>query len=180
LPSALAVGIVNPLLEQTHMITVTLQFATLAAAISVLKEVPEAALAAQTMVVEPTTAEMTSALQAKNAITQAAKQEAAAVPKSAAKSARSEPTAKAEAGDAQEKMAAASSPSAGSAVAEQRPSTAANDIPFEELKKVFLALGATTGGREKCEAILKPFGVERLSKVDPSRYAEVMAALKAA
>jgi hypothetical protein len=163
------------------MITVTLQFATLAAAISVLKEMPEAALAAQTMVVEPTTAEMASALQAKNAIAQAsAKQEAAAVPKSAAKSARSEPTAKAEAGDAQEKMAAASSPSAGSAVAEQRPSTAANDIPFEELKKVFLALGATTGGREKCEAILKPFGVERLSKVDPSRYAEVMAALKAA
>lgn len=159
------------------MITVTLQFASLAAAITALKEVPEAALAAQSMVVEPHITELSAALQTKNAIKEAqeAKQTA---PKSAAKPAPSEPTAKVEAAAVPEKTAAASPPPAASAAAAAQVSTAANEPTFDELKKAFLAL-AGSKGQPVAKEVLLALGVEKLSMLGTDRFADAMAVINA-
>jgi hypothetical protein len=162
------------------MITVTLQFATLAAAITALKEVPEAALAAQTMVIEPTIGEMSAALQTKNAIAQAQApaQEAKQAPgKSAAKPVPSEPTVRAVEAAAPAKTADASSQSAGSAAAAAQASTAANEPSFEELKKAFLGL-AGSKGQPVAKEVLAAFKIERLSGLTPEQYSEAMTMIK--
>lgn len=66
-------------------------------------------------------------------------------------------------------------------------STASSDKPaespavsFDELKKAFLALSTKPEGRAKCEAVLKPFGVAKLSEAKPEQYAAVLAAINKA
>lgn len=51
-------------------------------------------------------------------------------------------------------------------------------VTFDELKKAFLALSTKAGGREKCEAVLKPFNLPKLSAASPEQYAAVMAEIK--
>lgn len=161
------------------MITITLQFSTLNAAIKVLREIPEAALAAHAMVAEPSVDEMSAALQAKNAIAQAAApaaQEAAVpAPKSRANPAPSKPTAKEEEAVAPAKTADASPPPAASADPAAPASTAV--VTFEELKKAFLAL--STKNMPACKAVLVAMGVEKLSGLAPDQYAAAMDYIKA-
>lgn len=63
----------------------------------------------------------------------------------------------------------------------QAPAPAASvgeAVSFDDLKKAFLALPTKAGGREKCEAVLKPFNLPKLSAASPEQYAAVMAEIK--
>lgn len=141
------------------MITVTLTFPSVAAAVLALRNVD--APAAQ----EPSIEELTKVAEARGK-------------RSSAKAAPSAPTVPEVAADAPAKTAADSSLSVESAEAEHQASTAANEPSFEELKKAFLALSITDGGRAKCEAVLKPFGVAKLSELKAEQYGKAMNEVK--
>lgn len=72
---------------------------------------------------------------------------------------------------------AAAAPSAPAAAS---PSSAAPDIDFDTIKKAFLKLSTTDGGRAKCEAVLKPHGLAKLSEAKPEQYAEILANIQKA
>jgi hypothetical protein len=83
--------------------------------------------------------------------------------------------------DAPVKTAGASNPTAGSAAAEQQASTAVTEgdaVGFETVKKAFLALSTTPGGREKCQAVIAPLA--KLSEAKPEQYAAILAKIKKA
>lgn len=89
-------------------------------------------------------------------------------------------------GDAGNAAAAASQPQETPAASDASSSAPATSLPSDEkeafaiVKKAFLALGGQTGGREKCEAINKKFGVTKLSENKPENYAAVLAEIQAA
>jgi hypothetical protein len=70
--------------------------------------------------------------------------------------------------------------------ASSQPSTASAEtaggepVTFDVLKKAFLALSTKAAGREKCEAVLKPFGLAKLSAATPEQYAAVLAEIEKA
>ena len=83
--------------------------------------------------------------------------------------------------DAPVKTADASNPTADSAAAEQPASTAATEgdaVDFETVKKAFLALSTTPGGREKCQGVIAPLA--KLSEAKPEQYAAILAKIKKA
>jgi len=111
--------------------------------------------------------------------------------------------------DAPKQTAAASTPAAAHAAAQSQASTAAGEqgngaaaspspatdaastasssepsaspaVSFDELKKAFLALSTKAGGREKCEGVLKPFNLPKLSAAAPEQYAAILAAIQKA
>jgi hypothetical protein len=71
--------------------------------------------------------------------------------------------------------ATGTSPSAPTASSDKPAESAA--VSFDELKKAFLALSTKPEGRAKCEAVLKPFAVAKLSEAKPEQYAAVLAAI---
>jgi hypothetical protein len=181
------------------MVTITLQFTSLNAALRALREIPESLLASSGVVVEPTFTELSkslttketppaeptieevsAALQAKNAIAQAATQEGKPEGKSRVQTAPSAPTAPVAPRPAAvpAKTAAASPPPAEPVAAAAPASIAAADVvAFEDLKKAFLALSSKKG-RPGCEAVLKPFGVAKLSELAPEQYGEALELIK--
>jgi hypothetical protein len=58
--------------------------------------------------------------------------------------------------------------------------SASPEVTFDVLKKAFLALSTKAAGREKCEAVLKPFGLAKLSAATPEQYAAVLAEIEKA
>ena len=119
-----------------------------------------------------------------------------AAPKSA--SAASGPvTAKASA--APEKMAAVQNLAAASAETAHQASTAAtteagnaaaapsapeapaaSPVSFDVLKKAFLSLSTKPEGRSKCEGVLKPLGLAKLSEAKEGQYAALLDAINKA
>ena len=85
---------------------------------------------------------------------------------------------------APKQTAAASTPTAAPAAAPSQASTAATDlapeVSFDQLKKAFLGLSTKADGRAKCEGVLKPFGLAKLSEAKPEQYAAVLAAIEEA
>jgi hypothetical protein len=53
-------------------------------------------------------------------------------------------------------------------------------VTFDQLKKAFLSLSTKDGGRAKCEGVLKPFGLAKLSEAKDDQYAAVLAAIEKA
>jgi hypothetical protein len=70
--------------------------------------------------------------------------------------------------------AAAGAQSSGGANAAGAP------VQFDELKKAFLNLSTKADGRAKCEGVLKPFGLAKLSEAKPEQYPAILAAIKQA
>ncbi len=52
-------------------------------------------------------------------------------------------------------------------------------VDFDTLKRAFLALATKDGGRARCEAVLKPFGLAKLSEAKPEHYPALMAEIAA-
>lgn len=80
------------------------------------------------------------------------------------------------AGDAGNATAAA----AGAQTASSSAASESSAVTFDELKKAFLALSTKPGGREKCEAVLKPFGLVKLSNATVEQYPAVLAEIQKA
>ena len=76
--------------------------------------------------------------------------------------------------------AAAAGPAAAASTASSSTPAESPEVSFEVLKKAFLALSTKADGRAKCESVLKPFGVAKLSESKPEQYAAVLAAIEAA
>lgn len=74
--------------------------------------------------------------------------------------------------------AATSTASPPASTASSETSTAAPD--FETVKKAFLALSVKDGGRARCEQVLKPFALGKLSEAKPEQYGQVLDAIKKA
>lgn len=114
----------------------------------------------------------------------AAAQATAGKPASQA-AAASAPAAAASAAGEQGKGAAASQPSATGAASSASSSAGSTSpdgasVTFDELKKAFLTLSTKADGRAKCESVLKPFGLGKLSEAKPEQYAAVLAEIKKA
>lgn len=62
--------------------------------------------------------------------------------------------------------------------ASSETSTSAPD--FETVKKAFLALSVKDGGRARCEQVLKPFALGKLSEAKPEQYGQILDAIKKA
>jgi hypothetical protein len=85
----------------------------------------------------------------------------------------------ASAGEAGNGAAASASPATGAAsTASSSEPSGSPAVSFDELKKAFLALSTKPGGREKCEAVLKPFGLPKLSAANADQYAAILAEIK--
>jgi hypothetical protein len=57
---------------------------------------------------------------------------------------------------------------------------AAEAITFDALKKAFLALSTKPDGRDKCQAILKPYNFARLSDAKEEHYGALLEAINKA
>lgn len=82
-------------------------------------------------------------------------------------------------GDAGNATPAAGQPAAAQTASSEKPAGAA-EVSFDTLKKAFLALSTKADGRAKCENVLKPFGLAKLSEAKPEQYAAVLAAIEEA
>ena len=58
--------------------------------------------------------------------------------------------------------------------------SAAPGVTFDVLKKAFLSLSTKEGGRAKCEGVLKPHGLAKLSEAKEDQYAAILAAIEKA
>ena len=58
--------------------------------------------------------------------------------------------------------------------------SAAPGVTFDVLKKAFLALSTKPEGRSKCEGVLKPHGLGRLSEAKEEQYAALLDAINKA
>lgn len=58
--------------------------------------------------------------------------------------------------------------------------SAAPAVTFDVLKKAFLALSTKEGGRSKCEGVLKPHGLGKLSEAKEEQYAALLDAINKA
>jgi len=87
------------------------------------------------------------------------------------------PAAQGEAGNA---ASAAGSPAAAASPASSSTPAASPEVTFDMLKKAFLALSTKADGRAKCEGVLKPFGLAKLSEAKPEQYAAVLAEINKA
>jgi hypothetical protein len=72
---------------------------------------------------------------------------------------------------------AAAAPSAQEATAASAASSAEPEVDFDTLKKAFLALSTKDGGRAKCEGVLKPHGLAKLSEAKPEQYGALLTAI---
>lgn len=69
------------------------------------------------------------------------------------------------------------------AAAQTASSTEASASPavsFDQLKKAFLSLSTKEGGRAKCEGVLKPHGLGKLSEAKEEQYGALLAAIEKA
>lgn len=111
----------------------------------------------------------------------AAPKPTAAVPSPAAADAAAPSQASTAAGD--QGNGAAASPSPAPVDASTASSSAPAESPavtFDQLKKAFLGLSTKADGRAKCEGVLKPFGLAKLSEAKPEQYAQVLAEIEKA
>lgn len=53
-------------------------------------------------------------------------------------------------------------------------------VTFDALKKAFLQLSTKEGGRARCEGVLKPQGLAKLSEAKPEQYGALLTAINAA
>jgi hypothetical protein len=74
--------------------------------------------------------------------------------------------------------AATSTASPTASPASSETSTPAPD--FETVKKAFLALSTKEGGRARCEAVLKPFSLNKLSEAKADQYGDILIAINKA
>lgn len=112
-------------------------------------------------------------------------QEKPAAPKSEKQSSKPSPasptTQPAAAPAASEGNAAATeAPSPTASTASSSEASASPAVSFDVLKKAFLALSTKEGGRAKCEAVLKPFGLTKLSEAKEDQYGALHAAIQTA
>ncbi len=56
----------------------------------------------------------------------------------------------------------------------------AETVSFDTLKKAFLALSTKEAGRAKCESVLKPLGLGKLSEATEPQYAGLLEAIQKA
>lgn len=84
------------------------------------------------------------------------------------------------AGDAGNAHAAAHQGGTSAQPASTDKPSASPEVTFDVLKKAFLALSTKAAGREKCEAVLKPFGLAKLSAATPEQYAAVLTEIEKA
>lgn len=76
--------------------------------------------------------------------------------------------------------ASTAGPAAAASPASSPKPEAAPEVTFDVVKKAFLALSTKADGRSKCEAVLKPFKVAKLSEAKPEQYAAVLEAIEKA
>ena len=50
-------------------------------------------------------------------------------------------------------------------------------VDFETVKKAFLALSVKEGGRARCEQVLKPFSLGKLSEAKTEQYGQILQAI---
>jgi hypothetical protein len=66
------------------------------------------------------------------------------------------------------------------APAESPSESAAEAVDFETVKKAFLKMSTMEGGRARCESVLKPFGIAKLSEAKAEQYGEILVLIKKA
>lgn len=105
---------------------------------------------------------------------------APAGPSASTTAASSAPAAAAQAAQGDAGNATQGGQTAAASTASSEKPAAAVEVTFDVLKKAFLALSTKADGRAKCENVLKPFNLAKLSEAKPEQYAAVLAAIEEA
>ena len=113
--------------------------------------------------------------------TTAPKAQAAAAPaKSSTASPTTQPAAAQGASEGNVTPAATETASPTASSASSSEASASPAVDFDTLKKAFLSLSTKEGGRAKCEGVLKPHGLAKLSEAKPEQYPALLEAIKVA